>query len=269
MDTIIYLKAERQIECTCEDTVSMFHIMPVRMWEVPQGMGGGMDNLQILYVTIPLCTGRKWGSPMQLAAYLVPFFGYSTSIETILHSSMDRYLLKECREEWQHSWPYPIFREYRRLEYGQFLMGKGMEYFTELINVYVLGYEEFTPQMLKPYLKKIKSLTFFVTEGQCGLEDYLENLYEEEGLAADCRILLQKEFCRLRLWCEGTALVIDFSGEEKIIPSSVNGRLVWLDMDSNETKKRKIEGRCAESAYFSMKEAWGRLDTAWKNRYNT
>ena len=292
MDTIIYVKAKRYSEE--DEALRTFHITPVKMWEVPHDLGGGMENLQLLYVTIPTGMaadreevvrevspkahkkGKSAGVDIkgrwiaQLAAYFVPFFGYSASIETIVHSSAERYLLKECREQWQQNWVYPVFRDYRRPEFGQFLVGRGMAYLTpESVQVCVLSYQGFLPQLLKPYLKQIKSLTFFVTEGQDGLEAYLEMLYEEEGLAADLRILTQKEFCRLRPLCVGPTLVIDFSGEEKIIPSSVKGKLAWIDMDSNEGKKDKIMGRYAETAYFSMKEEWGRLDTAWKNRYNT
>lgn len=280
MDTIIYLKIKRRQSSPVEEP-ALFHIRPFKMWEMPERLGGGMDSLKLLHVTLPeaVKNSPKW--PMELSSYLTPFFGYSASITTILHDSVEHLLPETKKEDWWRYWPYPLYREYQQPEYARFLVGRGVEYLqqektpegkkeaAQLMHFYILGYKEFVPRILEPYLKQIKTLTFFVAGKQNGLEEYLEDLYEEEGLAADRRILEEKELRRLRPQCTGPALVLDLSGEERIVPSGTEGRLAWIDMDSNEAKRRRIQGRYAETAYFSMKVAWGSLDTVDKNRYNT
>jgi hypothetical protein len=174
--------------------------------------------------------------------------------------------------KWEDIWPYPEYADYHRRVYADMLLYKGLERITApQASFYVMGYEEFVPQILAPHMKKIRNLTFFVA-GKVPelLEDYLRELSEEEGLAADLRVTEEGTgYRRLRPECEPQSVILDFSGEERLVPAGGNADTVWIDLGSSEIKKQKILTKSAETAYFSMKEEWGRLDTVSKNGYNT
>ncbi len=232
------------------------------------------EDVQILYVTIPWDIDRTYTCwPRELAGWLVPFFGYSTSVETVCDFHVEQWLKeKGMKADWEKLWPYPAYKEYHRQEYAEVLFCKGMgQQKDKQINCYVLGYEDYVPKLLEPYLKRIKTLTFIMAgEQQDHLENYLVQLSEEEGLAANLRLLEDKTgYRRLRPECVAPALVLDFTGEEKVAPAGADSGLIWIDMDSLEGKKHKILVKSRETVYFSMKEEWGRLDTVSKNGYNT
>lgn len=275
MDTIIYLKMSNRATGSQRESPPVFHLRLLKLWELPE-YADRMDSLQILYVTLPPEVGQSPGWPGRLLPYLVPFFGYSASIATVYQEKLLRYLPEIMKEEWQRSWPYPIYEDYRRVEYAGLLVRKGMAYLQvgktpgrELIHFYVLGFEAFVPEVLNPYLKYIGKLTCYTADHGELLEEYAEALYEAEGLAADCRLCEPKELRRLRLKCAGPALVLDMTGEEQVVLSACDGRIVWIDLDANQAKRRRIGGKSPETAYFSMKEEWESLDTADKNEYNT
>lgn len=246
----------------------MFHIRQIRegaaLWE----------GMQILYVKVPWEIDRTYACwPRELAGWLLPFFGYSASVETVCDVTVERWLKeKEVQESWEDVWPYPVYREYHQKEYAGHLLAKAMRQLTERqVHFLVLGYEPFLPEVMTPYVRMMKTLTFVVEgEVQKHLSDYLEELCNEEGLAADLRVLEDKtEYRRLRLERPGPSVVLDLAGEERIAPVSASKGVFWIDMDSQDKKKHKILVKFSETAYFSMKEEWGRLDTASKNGYNT
>ena len=276
---------------------ALFHIRQCK------GQWGLTEGTQLLCVTIPWEADlqyRCW--PVELKAYLQPFFGYSSSIETVVDHSVTGWIKeKKLKEQWEQSWCYPQYRDYHRIEYAAHLVERAMKYLLaryqakqyqaaqyqsvkypytdakgqgmQQVHMYVLGYESFVPDVIAPFLNKIKTLTFYLPQSlleECGLEDYREILCEEEGLAAGLQILEEpRAYKGLRLCCLTPALVLDLSGEEKVQPDSSGRDVFWVDMDSQEAKRRKIAWGSAETAYFSMKEEWRRLDTVGKNGYNT
>ena len=257
----------------------MFHINLLRgyqSWEDQSGDRRPMipEGIQILYVTIPWDIEKRYACwPRELLYWLVPFFGYSASIETVYDFSVEKWLKeKGMWADWEKLWPYPTYREYHRPEYAKALFAKGMEQFGhKQVHCYVLGYESYMPQILTSFFRRIRTLTFIIAgEYPVQLTDYLEALAWEEGLAASAQQLQDKTgYRRLRLECDTPALVLDFTGEEKVAPASAVQSLIWIDMDSLEAKKHKILVKSRETVYFSMKEEWGRLDTVSKNGYNT
>ncbi len=232
------------------------------------------EDIQILYVTIPWDIQKRYVCwPRELPGWLFPFFGYSASMETVMDQSVEKWLREhDCRADWERFWPYPAYGEYHRLEYAEVLFVKAMEKLAaKQVHCYVLGYEDFVPQVLAPFLRRIKALTFIIAENIPGkLTEYLENLAWEEGLAASLQHLEDKTgYRRLRLECHEETVVLDFTGEEKAAPVNASKSIAWIDMDSKEMKKHRILMNSRETVYFSMKEEWGRLDTAGKNGYNT
>ena len=255
--------------------IPAFHFRQVKLEDIGLFAKAGLDYLQILFVTMSEDVVKSPYWPEQLMGYLPPFLRYSTSIDTVIPESVKRRLVLMQKEEWQKRWLYPLYREYHRVEYGHFLMKKAMDFLCRNekkqipLHVYVLGYEEFVPQIIQPYMRRIRGIICYTAGRQRALEEYVEVLCEEEGLAADCRLLQGEEMSRLRLICEKPAVVLDLTGEEKVIPVKVREPLAWIDMDANEGKRAKIEGRFPKTMYFSMKEEWGILDTMDKNGYNT
>ena len=228
----------------------------------------------MLHVTIPWNIDRSYACwPRELARYLIPFFGYSSTVETVCDHSVERWRKeKNCEKQWEAVWAYPAYTDYHRKEFADVLLGKGMERVRERqADFYVMGYEEFVPKVLAPYYKKMRTLTFFVSgKVPWQLEAYLQELSREEGIAADLKVSEDRSGYRnLRPEISEGSVVLDLSGEEKIMSADTAKGGIWIDMDSLESKKRKILTNSAETAYFSMKEEWGRLDTANKNGYNT
>lgn len=267
MDTIIYLKMDKRQR----QELPVFHINLLRSGDCQTLI---LEGMQILYVTIPWNIEKRYACwPRELPGWLLPFFGYSASIETIYDLNVEKWLEeKGMRDEWEKLWPYPAYREYHRPEYAKALFSKGMEQFGQKqVHCFVLGYENYMPQILASFFKRIRTLTFIIA-GECPVElvEYLEELAWEEGLAAKVQELSDKTGYRiLRLQCDTPALILDFTGEEKVAPTGAVQSLIWIDMDSLEAKKHKILVKSGETVYFSMKEEWGRLDTVDKNGYNT
>ena len=295
MDTIVYLKMEERTKEEGQPRkMPAFHIRQIK------GQYGMEEGRQLLLVTIPREIHRQYRNwPAELVAYLFPFLGYSASIETVTDPSVISWLEeKQLKEQWEREWIYPPYLDYYREEYAVYLMDRAVKYLNrangqmlpdkvqsmQQMHVYVLGYEHFVPEVIKPYLQCIRTLTFIVPEktaeahdgsrqthtGGYNLEEYLEVLCEEEGLAASLRTLqMPRGFRGLRLPCVKPALILDLSGEEKVLPENGGQSVSWVDMDAFEHKSYRIKASNAETAYFSMKEEWRSLDTERKNRYNT
>ncbi len=255
-----------------------FHITPLQGEDLVQKMRGKPDDdwesIRLLLVTVPWDIDTCYSCwPAELSRYLIPFFGYSSCVETVCHVTVERWMKeKGGGTRWEDIWPFPEYTDCHRRMYADLLLQKGLERVTALrVPFCVFGYEQFVPRILAPHLKKIKKLTFFVV-GRVPelLEEYLRELSQEEGLVADLRVLeAEIGYRRLRPECEPQSVILDFSGEERLVPAAGTAGIIWIDLDSSEIKKQKIITKSVETAYFSMKEEWGRLDTVGKNRYNT
>ena len=219
----------------------------------------------LLYISLPWARMDPW----ELSAYLPPFLGYSSSIDTVYDSSVENWLGKRGLRVWWHQhWPYPEYEDYRRKEYARYLLERGADGKKsganpesgpgeELLRHFlVLGYAPFLPELLEPYLKGMKSLSFLTGREEPELERFVETVYEEYGLAVSCRVPMERRFL-VQPECPRPSLILDLSGESRLSPVNVAEGSVWLDMDSCEEKRRRIEG-CGRLSYFSMKKEWGR-----------
>lgn len=286
MDTIIYLRMNRKWEQNArQDIFPAFHIHEVKgephliCVEIPRQLAETEPQ-------VPSYRKKSW--PARLAAYLYPFVKNSASADTVLDRTVSLWLdSRGLWEWWEQSWPYPEYRDYRRPEYARLLFQKGMEQIraeqenqsgcgkrNRQVQVYVLGYEDYVPELLSPYAARIKSLTFVEKAYNIRLEEYLELLYEEEGLAASCQLLMEgRPYRTMRLSWQSPAVVLDLTGDERLMPSGNGQGLFWIDMDSQEEKRRRLKAGCSRLTYFSMKEEWRSsslvLDTVPENGYNT
>ncbi len=143
----------------------------------------------------------------------------------------------------------------------------------------VLGRVNCLPWLLDPFLKRLKSLRWILPERQYGEEElkYVEEICREYGLAVELQLLdSAADYRRLRMQSFFSVTVLDFSGEEKLSCTDLAEGSRWLDMESSETKRERLQRQRAKVAYFSLKKEWKepqkalyQLDTIHKNGYNT
>lgn len=143
----------------------------------------------------------------------------------------------------------------------------------------VLGRVNCLPWLLEPFLKKLKSLRWILPERQFGEgeQDYVDEVCRQYGLAVETQLLDSAlDYKRLRLASVFPVTVLDFSGEDKLSCTDLAEGSRWLDMESSETKRERLQRQRAKVAYFSLKKEWKQpqkalyqLDTIPKNGYNT
>ncbi len=150
------------------------------------------EDSSLVYVNIPWACLDPW----ELAGYLVPFLSYSSSVDTVYDKSLEAWLGKRSMAEWwQESWPYPEFRDYYREDYARYLLDKALMLTGKPERIVVLGFEDFVPRLLRGRLRYTKDLRFLVDglfperKEHGVLEDFLEEVYEEYGLAAACDVV--------------------------------------------------------------------------------
>ena len=143
----------------------------------------------------------------------------------------------------------------------------------------ILGRVNCLPWLLAPYSKKLKSLRWILPERQYseGEQDYVDEICRQYGLAVETQLLEEAaDYRRLRLGSFFPVTVLDFSGEEKMSCAGLAAGSRWLDMESSEMKRERLQRQSAKVVYFSLKKEWKgpqkalyQLDTIPKNGYNT
>lgn len=267
MDTILYLMLEKKKD---QDACfpPFFHIRRVK-----EEM---REDCEFLAVTVP----RALLDPWELGGYLAPFLKFRSSVDTVYDPALENWLTgRKLAGWWRKNWPYPDFADFHRADYAAFLWKQAVQAGGGTQYVFVLGFEDFVPGLLAPCLRNLKSLCFVVDE-MCGpLESFMEDAYEEYGLAVTCDA--GRGWRPLR--CGFPALVLDLSGEVKSAAAELSAGSVWLDLDAMEGKRRRLENRPGVR-YFSIRKEWERmgrraeegvflnpqiLDTIGKSGYNT
>lgn len=192
----------------------------------------------------------------------------------------DRLREKTGQELWRH-WEIPEFAGYREMVWAEPLMKYAVH-----DRLVILGCAPCLPEILCRRTKKTRSIkwTLRETEYTQELQDFMEDFYQEYGLAIEVHLLsAEQPWLRVRPASTVPVNVLDFSGEEKLSACDVAEGSVWLDMDSLEGKCRRMEVRNPGIQYYSLKKQWKEwqkdhfrgknapyhLDTPPKNGYNT
>lgn len=175
---------------------------------------------------------------------------------------------------WQRLWKEKEFAFYADFSWVRLLMPSAVNH-----HFIVLGSAPCVPELLAQSASRMKSLRWIVDENYGAahseeLEDFAEDFYQEQGLAVTIeRIVNLKAF---RLNCAEPSNVLDFTGEDGVLPGETGKGSVWLDMWSSEEKCRRFAQRGGGIQYVSLREKWRktqkksyRLDTIGKNEYNT
>lgn len=266
METIIYLMLEKKKEEGGGDSIPPLY----RIWQADEDFG-------LLYVKVPWARLDPW----ELRRFLPPFTGRSVSVSTVYDGSMSEWLQKRgLRGWWLQGWQYPEYGDYRRVDYARQLLRLAGQAGRKRFHYLVLGFEAFVPEVLAPYLREMKSLRFLVGKKDELPEDFAEEVCEEYGLAVSCGVAPGKgdagPFFHFVPECPLPTVILDLTGEAYLSAARTAPGSVWLDMDSLEEKRRRVEAALGGDAYFSIKKEWGRagkktpaaLDTALKNGYN-
>lgn len=177
-------------------------------------------------------------------------------------------------EVWQKLWDWKEFALYTELSWVRLLMHSAVNH-----HFIVLGSAPCVPGLLVQYADRMKSLRWIVEEAYANahseeLEDFAEDFYQEQGLAA--AIERVRSFGKFQLTCAEASNILDFTGEDRVSAGKMAQGSVWLDMCSSEEKCRRFARRGGGIQYVSLREKWRktqkksyRLDTIGKNEYNT
>lgn len=191
----------------------------------------------------------------ELSEYLVPYQLQSPSCGMVYDESVDKWLKsRDLCGWWEKNWPVPAFEDYHDAVFACRLMER-----VHLSHFLVLGYAPCVPQLLSGQARRMKSLRFLLKKEPEGLDEFIEDFYEEHGLAASVRVVEGGSFKGERIVCAQPTAILDFSGESHLFTADIARGSVWLDMDSMEEKRRRIEDRNTGIYYFSMKKEWKRI----------
>lgn len=228
------------------------------------------------------CRIAEWQTALRLLA------DNPYQISCVYEEALRRELsMEKVRKSWCAHWPVWEFEEYREKKWVE----KLLPYATHSHFV-IVGDAPCLPELLYENAARMRSVRWILPERQytCEIRDFIDEFYEETGLAIETE--LQREADSERVWTRARigsllpANVLDFTSEEKISACDMPQGSIWIDMDSQEGKQRRIEARNPGISYFSLKKEWGQtalrqkafilrqkavlnLDTTGKNGYNT
>lgn len=170
------------------------------------------------------------------------------------------------------------FKDYRDLFWVEQIMPYAVH-----ADYQIVGYAPCILQLLIRHARRIRSVCWILSQavytGQ--VQEFVEDYYEEYGLAITIHLCEPADSLRkASVFSEKKVNVLDFSGEERMPCVSVKQGSVWLDMDAMEEKARRIAVQNPQISYISLRKKWqnavntsenafNRLDTASKSRYNT
>lgn len=178
---------------------------------------------------------------------------------------------------WNALWNIPEFHDYTSLRWAQPLLT-----YAGHADFIILGTAECISAVLDQLSRHMKSLQWYICteDDEENVQNWVEDLYEDSGLAAGVRMLADaRDFRTLDLDPGAPVCVLDFTEETKTFAGKLARKSIWLDFTSAEEKCRRMARRAAEIEYMSLKKYWGGkskmkassyfLDSMWKSGYNT
>ena len=167
---------------------------------------------------------------------------------------------------WRQWWKIPVYREYGECSNLNILLQK-IPGDSCPRNLLILGEAPGVRDWLPKLARGMRSVTFCAENKPRDLERIREQLLSEYGMLAEWKT----DLCQ---YMGGEALVLDYSGREKLYIWAVGRGSIWVDMTSMEGRRHAIEDRNTGIQYISLKSIWREeilqtLDTANKIKYNT
>lgn len=183
---------------------------------------------------------------------------------------------EEVRKLWSAHWEITEFKDYREWKWAEKLIVHAKYH-----HYVILGKAPCVPDILYSYCRWMRSVRWLLTEEDFSVDvqEFLNDFYKETGLAIETELVLAEDtgmvsklseidmekskmtecirpYARVYLTASRPVNVIDFSGEEKISACGIPQGSIWLDMDSQEGKCRRMEVRTPGVHYFSLKQRW-------------
>lgn len=170
---------------------------------------------------------------------------------------------KESR--WMKSWELPMYQEYKEVHNLIFLLQQ-IPTGRLPAQLIILGEAPGLTDILEGLARHMKQITIYAWDPPREFEHIRQNMLEEYGLCTEWKKSLQPASAE-------PALVLDYSGKEKIYVWDIVPDSIWIDMTSMEMRRHALEDRETGIHYLSLKSIWRKeiqqtLDTMRKIQYN-
>jgi hypothetical protein len=187
-----------------------------------------------------------------LISTLAPYTAHAHSCSTIYDPAFSHWLdEKRYRPLWDKYWTFRTFNSYRDPIFVDTLIKLGHS-----PHYLILGYDPYLPELLTSHARRLKSLRLIIDYEPKGLLNMLDDLYEEYGLAASCTILPREDeehpFCQTVIDCPSPSIILDYSEETRLRITNLAAGCLWLDIDGDEEKRRRIDTYFPHTQYMSL-----------------
>lgn len=179
----------------------------------------------------------------------------------------EKWLYQRHQERcWEALWEVGQYHEYGEVHNLRLLL-KYIERLPRPGHFVILGEPTGMQDWICAIARYMKSVTFYSMTEPRGFVDVREKLLEEYGMLVHWKKSRQPV-------SEEPALVLDYSGMDKIYIWGIPKGSIWIDMASLESRRHAIQDRETGIYYVSLKCIWleemlQTLDTAGKIKYNT
>jgi hypothetical protein len=201
----------------------------------------------------------------QIASLLIalaPYLEHTHSCSTIYDSAILNWL--EARGQWdlwQDFWPYYTFTGYR----DPIFVNPLLQY-AHAPHYLIIGFDPYVTEFVTARAMRMKSLRLLLDYGPKGLGDYLDNLYEEYGLPASFTLLPAQSgadadwddhpFRQVLIECSVPSVIVDYSEETNLKITNLAPGSLWLDIDGDDEKHRRMKMHFPDIEYMSLKTLW-------------
>lgn len=200
------------------------------------------------------------------AGVLLSTEGVAENTYAVWDRDFEMWLRTGGRElHWQKIWDLPMYQEYKEVHNLIFLL-KQIPSGRLPAHLIILGEAPGLTDILEGLARHMKQITIYAWDPPREFEDIRQTLLDEYGLCAEWKKSLQPASIE-------PALVLDYSGKEKIYVWDIVPDSIWIDMNSMETRRHALEDRETGIYYLSLKNIWRKeiqqpLDTMQKIQYN-
>ncbi len=197
----------------------------------------------------------------ELYSYLIPYITESAACYCFYDDSMEKWMKKQSLNEWwEQHWPVQAFQKFHQPILIENLLANN-----HLNHYIILGYDEYIPEILFRHIRQMKSLRLILPSENPDIEACIDDIYEDYGLATSLQIVNPQQtsdrgiFRTIRIACEVPSVILDFTGEGHILTADIAKDSIWLDFDSNEEKRHRIEDRNTGITYYSTRKHWKQI----------
>ena len=232
-----------------------------------------IDSYGVYYLQID--EGSAESEPEQIKDYLEKGIGRlaylygeeDVQAYLVYDGSFENWLKQKGKEDyWKKLWGYPIYKEYKEA-HNLALLWKRIHPVRGIEHLLILGEGPGVEEWIGYIGRYMKRVSFFSLDQPKGFEDICQKMQDEYGLLPEWKRSLHPK-------SEQAAMVLDYTGRDKIFIWETPRGSIWVDMSSLESRRHDLEDRDTGILYISLKSIWCQeviqtLDTISKIQYNT